>query len=155
MLKRLSVLLLAVAVVCGSAVADAATKHKAKSHSINGSATIAMITTTGSPPVNGSSVDAGLVNNSQGAGAVRLTTTYAAPNFNASGTAFYVAGSLKVTLKGSGAPQPDGSLTFSGTGKVTGGTGSYKGAKGSFTFTGSAPGLGKPATFHLTGSAKY
>jgi hypothetical protein len=53
-----------------------------------------------------------------------------------------------------GSLNPDGSGSSTGSGKVTGGTGAYKGSKGTFTFTGSAPANG-PATLQVKGKIKY
>ena len=56
--------------------------------------------------------------------------------------------------------QPDGSITLNGTAKATGGTGKYKGAKGTSTFNGTLPpgsGLtvGTVVTFDVDGKARY
>jgi hypothetical protein len=69
-------------------------------------------------------------------------------------TAFTTKGSIKGTAVVTATPQPDGTSVFSGSGKVTGGTGAYKGAKGTFTATGNSTTDG---LIHLTlkGSVKY
>ncbi|HEY6762075.1 MAG TPA: hypothetical protein VI318_21420 [Baekduia sp.] len=49
---------------------------------------------------------------------------------------YYAAGTESGTLTGTAVAQPDGSATLSGTGKITGGSGRYKHAKGTLKFTG-------------------
>jgi hypothetical protein len=48
----------------------------------------------------------------------------------------------------------NGQVTVSGTGKWTGGTGSYRHARGSFKLSGSWP-IGGLQTSHLKGSISY
>jgi hypothetical protein len=157
MLKRVVCVLAALAaLVAVSPVAGAAAKkHKAKNHSVTATVKNVSVEQTGNPPLSGTSTNAGLVTSSLGNGAITGTTTYAAPNFSSTETVFLAHGTFKGTLKGTGTLNPDGSISFSGTGKVTGGTDSYKGAKGSVTFTGSEPKNSNVATFNVTGKVKY
>jgi|SRR4051794_25057997 hypothetical protein len=48
-------------------------------------------------------------------------------------------GTIKATATNEIQPQPDGSVKFPGTFKITGGTGRYRGATGSGTFDGNQP----------------
>ena len=68
---------------------------------------------------------------------------------SSSSTVFAVVGMC------TGQPNPDGSTSFSGTGKVTGGTGIYKGATGKLSFSGTEPKGSTVATQHVTGHIKY
>jgi hypothetical protein len=49
-------------------------------------------------------------------------------------------------------PQPDGSTALSGSGQITGGTGLYRRATGSFTFTGTRPANSHLNIVHLAGT---
>src|SRR5207302_723824 len=77
-----------------------------------------------------------------GSGAFIGNTTYAAPNFSAKFTVFLAHGTIRATLTGTGTLHPDGSASSTGSGKVTGGTDTYKGSKGTFTLTGTTPANG-------------
>jgi hypothetical protein len=149
-------------VVSGATLAEAATSHKF-------TATIqqAEISQTGGVPSAGSTAtvaatfDSTLGANRAEVTHVSFTGPTAAPatfGFNAKETAFVANGSLTLTLQGGTlAIQSDGSVKFAGTGKITGGTDRYKGAKGSFTFTGTSP-SGSPGhvdTFQYTGTITY
>jgi hypothetical protein len=57
-----------------------------------------------------------------------------------------VKASAKITLKGA---------TFTGTEKITGGTGRYKGASGSGSYAGSGPLNMSSATFRQTGTIRF
>jgi hypothetical protein len=145
----------------GATLAGAATSHKL-------TATIqqAEISQTGSVPSAGSTATVAATFDSTpgGNGAEVTHVTFTGPTaapatfgFNAKATAFVAQGSVTITLQGTLAIQPDGSLKFAGTGKITGGTDRYKSAKGSFTFTGTSPsgGPGHVDTFHYTGTITY
>jgi hypothetical protein len=68
---------------------------------------------------------------------------------------YTVNGTLKGTLKLAIVPNSTGGATGSGSGSFTDGTGRYKGAHGTFTFTGSESASQPDFTVHLTGSASY
>ena len=119
---------------------------------------------SGSPPVNGSDTDGAIIDGKfcgkTQHGAARLTSTYTSTSptsssFTGKVTSFGPRGSLKGTATGSGSINSDGSVSFSGSGKIRGGTGAYKGARGSFTFTGSIPPGSDIATQHITGRVRY
>jgi hypothetical protein len=69
--------------------------------------------------------------------AVAITTTPS--TFTATGTLFYPTGTLNYRLNGTITTNPDGSLHVRGNGKFTSGTGSYVGAQGNFTASGTKP----------------
>jgi hypothetical protein len=132
----------------------------------------AEIAQTGSVPLAGSTAtvaatfDSTLGHNGAEVTHVTFTGPTAAPatfGFDGKATAFVAHGSVTVTLKGTLAIQSAGSLKFVGTGAITGGTDRYKGAKGTFTFTGTSPsaGAGQPPTgghvdtFNYTGTITY
>lgn len=52
---------------------------------------------------------------------------------------FLADGTLRNTLRGTDTVQPDGSQKIVAHGRLTGGTARYKGARGTYTFTGSIP----------------
>lgn len=153
--KRLSALI-AVAVVALAAATVASGRSSGRTHTLNVTIKQATISVSGTPgpPVNGSEVAAGTVTGARnlGAGSVVQHVTFTSPSvFTAKFTVFYAHGTFKGTDSGSAIVNEQGSATFSGTGKVTGGTGTLRGARGSFTFTGSSPSGSTVATFKITG----
>lgn len=62
-----------------------------------------------------------------------------ASTFTATGTLFYPAGTVRYTLNGAISSGSSGSIRLSGTGKLTGGTGRYSRARGTFTGSGTKP----------------
>jgi hypothetical protein len=89
-----------------------------------------------------------------GSGAVVYKTKPAGADLAASYTAFYAKGTLRGTTLVTATPQPDGTVSFTGTLQVKSGTGRYRGAKGKDLKI-----EGKSAnnilTFHITGSVRY
>jgi hypothetical protein len=57
-------------------------------------------------------------------------------------------------MEGSGAPAPDGSIDVTGTGRITKGTGKFKGAHGTFTMSGNRATNGV-STLAIDGSLNY
>jgi hypothetical protein len=146
---------LCVAAVLGIALV-AASPAQAARYSLDETVTIAVLQSTGSPPVSGTSHYAGTVEGDLGSGAIVGTNVFGpVPNFEGPLRVFYKKGSLKGKLAGSGTPNPDGSISFSGTGTITKGTGKYKGAKGKFSFSGTQAADATVTTFEVTGSVKY
>jgi hypothetical protein len=70
---------------------------------------------------------------------------------------YFTDGSYKLTSTGTATPNPDGGFTTEATSKVTGGTGSYKGATGSLTSNCTAPSLDPSAvvTCDVKGTVSY
>jgi hypothetical protein len=110
--------------------------------------TAPLSTAGGYPAPGGTAVLAGTwKTNLYGNGAlvdqVRITGNPAPLTFTFRGTevGFVALGTLKNTFTGKAEVQPDGSQKVVLQGRFTGGTGAYRGARGSFRFTGStAPG---------------
>lgn len=149
-MMRVLVGLMIVASVVAVAAAQGATRQ-----SLNGTVKLAEISRTGSPPLNGTTVQAGTYSGVLGRGAITGRTKYAAPKFTGKLRSFNTKGTIVTTTTGSGTLNPDESVSFSGTGKVISGTGRYRGAKGSFTFSGTQPKDSNVATFTIKGSFKY
>lgn len=153
MKRHLGILTMLLLVATAPAAALAAT-HKAKSRSVTATIQTVTLSSQGNPPISGSSVAVGTVKGKLGSGAIVGATTFAAPNFTTKFTLFLAHGTLKGSFSGSGTVNQDGSGSATGKGKVTGGTDTYKGSKGKFTFTASAPANG-PATFQVKGTINY
>src|SRR5215217_3473748 len=133
-MKRIILCLLAVLAITAIAAAPA----QAAKHSLDSSVKIATLETTGSPPASGVDHYAGTIKGALGSGAVVGKNIFGPiPQFHGPVRAFYAKGTLKSSLEGTGALNPDGSISFEGTGEINKGTGKYKGARGKFTFVGS------------------
>ena len=160
MFKRTSALalvLLAVG-VCAAAAGAKGTKHKL-------SATVQLVTITQDsnfPAVGSSVTDAGIVKSKPGGrGAetdtLKVTAAPAPAQLTLKGTAklFYNKGAETAKLTVQAAAAPDGSVSYTGSGTFTKGTGIYKGITGKVTFTGSSPSGSPVVTLHVKGSATY
>jgi hypothetical protein len=64
-------------------------------------------------------------------------------------------GTIRANITNEIQPQPDGSIRFPGSFKITGGTVLYKGVTGKGEFDGSAPAGSTLIVFHVTGKARY
>jgi hypothetical protein len=64
-------------------------------------------------------------------------------------------GTIRATTRNEIQPQPDGSIRFPGTFKITGGTGRYKEATGSGTFDGVLPANSTVYEVELDGKIRY
>jgi hypothetical protein len=62
-----------------------------------------------------------------------------------------LSGQIKIKIK----PAPNGSATGTGTGEITGGTDTYTGAHGAFTFTGAESASSAVFVSHVIGAASY
>jgi hypothetical protein len=68
----------------------------------------------------------------------------------------YDDGSVNSTLKATATPQKNGSVNVNGRGTITGGTGKYDKAKGSYSFNGGRPVLEQPtARFVIKGTIEF
>jgi hypothetical protein len=119
----------------------------------------APVETTGNPPMGGTETRGGIVDgklcDKQFTGATRVVITYTAPGQSTiTSETFGPLGSFKAQGQGRGVPQPDGSTSLSGSGQITGGTGIYKGATGSFSSTGTRPANSHVNIVHLTGTLR-
>ena len=64
-------------------------------------------------------------------------------------------GSMTSVVQLTATPQADGSTTYTGDGTVTGGTGAYDGASGTFSVNGKQPTMSGNVRLDLRGSVKY
>jgi hypothetical protein len=152
------VLVLAIGAFAAVASARKATKHKV-------SATIQLATITQDskfPAIGSSSTDAGIVKATPGGrGAetdtLKVTAMPAAGQLTLSGTAklFFVKGTQTAKLTVQAVVAADGSVTYTGTGQFTKGTGTYKGITGNVTFTGSSPAGSSVVSLQVKGTARY
>jgi hypothetical protein len=115
---------------------------------------------SGNPPLSGSNTVAGVFDgklcHKAFHGASRQVNTYPTPGkFKSRGVSFGPRGSISAKFTGTGTLNADGSTTISGSGKITGGTGVYKGATGSLSFTGTSPKGSTVVTQHITGKVRY
>ena len=128
-----------------------------KNHSFTATTRQAMIASSGgTPPAAGSTeTDAGSFTSNLATGAELTKVTYAAGNkFSGGATIFGVKGTVKVSTKGS-FTIAGGAISATGSGKVLSGTGLYKGATGSFTFTGTRSLSSTVLTAKFKGKLKY
>jgi hypothetical protein len=128
-------------------VADSAAKKK---HKVDVSVRAAVVGTSGSS----NTVVGTLAGPPTGAGAVVYRTTPSGSDIAAKYTAFYKRGTLRGTSLLTPAAQPDGTVSFSGTLQIKGGSGRYRGARGKdLKVTGTL--ASNVFTFHITGSVRY
>ena len=137
-----------VAAIC--ALVAPTTASAAKNHSVNITATLALVqaapTRVTAGPLTGFGHDGLLITR----GVITGTT------FKGTLRAYNTAGSANARFTLVLTVAPDGSgATFTGTATVTGGTGRYQGATGRLTIDGSSPAMGAVATFHARGTLKY
>jgi hypothetical protein len=85
---------------------------------------------------NGVTTWTGTVDGKLGHGAVVLTTHPVGDHFEFATQALFPNGSINASGTNKAAQNPDGTFTFTGKLKVTGGTGKFKGARGSATVSG-------------------
>jgi hypothetical protein len=129
--------------------------------SLNLSFVSPLVKSSGNPPLIGTETRASTVDGKlcgkQFHGAARLAITYFGPGKPSTtlDAIFGPAGSLRATVHAVGTPHPDGSVSISGSGKVTGGTGVYKGAVGSFSVTGSASANSTITKVHDVGTIRF
>jgi hypothetical protein len=64
-------------------------------------------------------------------------------------------GTIRATLTNQIQPQPDGSVAFPGSYKITGGTGRYKGATGGGEFSGTLASGSTIYVFEVDGKIRY
>lgn len=149
---------LILAALCAGAVFAA--PAMAARDSIDGTVTIVALSAQGNPPADGSNRVAGEVQGDLGSGAYVGTNTFGPPGeFNGKFRVFFKKGTIRGRLSGSGTGNPDGSLSFTGSGVLTGGSGRYRGAEGTFTFEGTQAAdtttNSEPAVFQVDGSVRY
>lgn len=97
---------------------------------------------------------AGFVSDSKlGEGATTSQGTFTGSTTTGSLTAFFDKGTIRGTFNFTATPNADGTIAFAGTTKYTGGTGAYKGAKGSGKTTATQDADGY-TVFHYTQTLK-
>jgi hypothetical protein len=123
---------------------------KKKSHKISLTVAAAVVGQTG-----GNNIVAGTLSGTLKGAVIYSVKSAGGNNLNVPFTAFTAKGTLKGTGTVAFTQNPDGSVTYTGNGKVTGGTSGYKGAKGTFTVTGGV--AANDAVIHLTlnGTVRY
>jgi hypothetical protein len=73
----------------------------------------------------------------------------------AAGTDFFASGTQRWKVTGRAVLHPNGSITSTGRGTYVGGTGAYRGARGSFTFSSTQPTLTAPTVLKSAGKIVY
>lgn len=147
MIRRTSLFGLLVAIGLFAIASSAIARPTA--HKINATGVAATVATQASgATLAGTLSDPGIGN-----GAVVYNTTNGGLQ-RVTFTAFLAGGSFRGTLSVTLTPATGGGSTTVGTGKITGGTAKYKGAKGSLQETGSIDSTGL-VHYHVTGSVKY
>ena len=123
---------------------------KKKSHKLSVTVAAAVVGQSG-----GNSLVAGSVSGTLKGAVIYTVKSAGGNNLKVPFTAFTAKGSLKGTGTIVFTQNADGSVSYTGTGKVAGGTGAYKGAKGTFPATGGA--AANDPIIHLTlkGSVRY
>jgi hypothetical protein len=119
----------------------------------------------GFPAPGGSSLSAGVTDTRPGGRSAEILQTKVTGasgggvTFTATSVGYTRTGAQFARESGTATPQPDGSTKVVGRGQTTGGTGAFRGATGSFTFTGTIP-KADPATLpvgtlRVTGTLRY
>ena len=140
------------------AAAHGRPKHRC---SLNLTASFAEIKrNSGNPPFSGSNTEAATVDGTLCGkpfhGAARDVNHFPTlGKFNGVAITFGPLGSIKATFQGIATEHPDHSASLHGTVTITGGTGLYKDATGSNSFTGAQPANSPVTTQHLTGTLNH
>jgi hypothetical protein len=158
-IKPIAALMATAIVMTASTAADAKpTAHHYKSDIRN----TALSTDNGYPNIGGTAVLAGTwVTNLFGAGAVveHVTITgHPTSNtfeFRGTETCFVASGTITDKFTGRATVNADGTQTLATKGNFVSGTGAYRGAKGSFTFSGSTASGSSIVNGHSTGTVVY
>jgi hypothetical protein len=146
MRRRIGITLALVALLVAAVAVPSGVAATKKSHKVDGSVVARTL--------EGNTVT-GTIKGKIGSGAVIYVVSS-----NPNGTqhlaikTFLPKGSLKAKADVTVTVQPDSTATFTGSGTITGGTGLYQGAKGSFTTNGTIDQNGI-IRGTITGSAKY
>jgi hypothetical protein len=148
-MKRIGSLGLVTALVvllAAASVADA--RHRRHRHALNVTFRVATVQTN----ADGSFIDAGIGSDGSALvvrGSVSGTTvTDTTVNYTTRGTS-------RTTDTFTATANPDGSVTFSGTGKFLSGTGILRGITGTYTITGSQAAGDTVSVVHIKGTATY
>jgi hypothetical protein len=90
-----------------------------------------------------------------GRGAVRGRTTVRRGVYRTVYTNYYPRGTIRAVSDLTRRDEPDGSTSYTGTGRFTGGTGRFEGARGSFRVTATVPPQSIVGTFRMRGSIRF
>ena len=143
-----AVLTLAVAGAAGAATV----KTTPKKRSISTTFKVATLDTSGNTITAAGEASDKLA----GKGAVLETSTGTATEQTTKTTFFFAKGTVRGTSKVTITSNPDGSITFQGTGDITGGTGAYHGIKGkNFKITGGTAPNSTVITGKVVGTVTY
>jgi hypothetical protein len=157
MLKRCVAM---IAPILSLAIAVPVAQAAPKSHHLKLTIKDSTITSQGDSPGN-KQTTAGLVKgNPFGRGVESISdkvtnATSTAITFNGTITIYTAQGTLTGTVKFKITPAPNGSATGTGSGKITNGTGRYKGAHGKVNFTGAQAANSSVFVSHATGTVSY
>lgn len=145
-------ILLALALVAALIAVPVATGATKKSHALDMTARMAVISESGARPIRWAGEVVG-----KPTGRSALILNSAAVGQDATGKAVLYAkrGTIVATTANRIEPQPDGSVRFPGTFKVVGGTGRYRGATGGGTFEGNLPANSDVLVAELNGKIRY
>lgn len=142
---------LALLLVLAGAVLVPASPASAASHADNSTATVRKVSGSGAKTVYAGN----MTSTALGRGSVRQTVILG-KGLKVTGryVATYKGGTVRGTVKAQ-AKISGGKITFTGSARITGGTGQYRGASGSSTYTGTANLTGTTATFTQRGTISY
>jgi hypothetical protein len=162
MYRRTSLALVLI-LVLGVSAAVAAAKSTRTKHKVTATVQLATISQAANFPAVGSTVaDAGIVKakpGGRGAETDRLKVA-AAPvpgqlTLGGSAKLFFPRGTETARVIIQATVASDGSVTYTGSGKFSKGTGIYKGLTGKITFTGGSPAGSSVVTLQVKGTATY
>jgi hypothetical protein len=136
-MARRALIALAAAALAAAPAAGAAAKHRVRTHHLQLSSMMVIVSSTGSPPAAGATaIESGPVLGTLGPGAVVFRGTWTAlRTFNGPIQFFFTTGSLRGTQNGHGTTNADGSTSITGSGVISSGSGSFHRARGSYTYT--------------------
>ena len=147
MLRKALVLVAALACLLALPVAA-----DARTRSVNGTTVRLAIVGT----ADGANVFAGTVRGPWLRGAGEVLSRPAGENrFASTGTIYDGKGTIRVAFTNTVTPQPDGSATFAGEGRFTGGTRRYRGARGRFTFSATSAANENFIVARFSGTIRY
>ena len=121
---------------------------------------VEVMVNSGNPPKSGSNTGVGTVDGMQCGkpfhGAVRDVNRFPTlGKFNGVAVIFGPLGSIKAKFEGTATLHPNHSASLRGKATITGGTGLYKAAIGSNSFTGTQPANSPVTTQHMSGTLNY
>ena len=155
-LRPLAALTLIFIAVAAPNAAAARRKHPLRPFSTN--ATLRLVQSTGNPPNAGATgTEQGTIyGGTLGKGRVTLTLIWSALR-TFSGSMFLgpkSGGTIRGTIHGHGTPQPNGTTSVTGGGRITDGVGRWRGVKGSYTFTGTVDQRSGTIMAHFRGTIR-